>query len=122
MSFWVYIVQCSDNSYYTGHTDNLDKRIAEHQAGEIPVYTSGRLPVTLLFSQELPTREEAKTCERQIKGWRRSKKQALIRGDWIEVSHLAHGGSSFDKLRTNDEEKMKAVEGITLDNLKRGND
>jgi tRNA/rRNA methyltransferase len=49
MSFWVYILLCADNSYYTGHTDNLDKRIAEHQAGEIAGYTSGRRPVTLLF-------------------------------------------------------------------------
>ena len=122
MSFWVYIVQCSDNSYYTGHTDNLDKRIAEHQSGEIPGYTSGRRPVTLLFSQELPTREEAKACERQIKGWRRSKKQALIRGDWIEVSRLAHGGSPFDTLRTNDQKNMKNGERIILDNLTRGNE
>ena len=120
MSFWVYILQCSDNSYYTGHTDNLDKRIAEHQAGEIPGYTSGRRPVTLLFSQEFSTREEAIACERQIKGWRRSKKQALIRGDWSELSRLAHRGSSFDKLRTNGQERIIAAEGITFDNLKRG--
>ena len=106
MIFWVYIVECADNSYYTGHTENLNKRIAEHQAGKIPGYTSGRRPVTLVFSQEFSTREEAIACERQIKGWRRSKKQALIRGDWIEVSRLAHGGSSFDKLRTNGQEQM----------------
>ena len=104
MSFWVYILLCADNSYYTGHTDNLDKRIAEHQSGEIPGYTSSRRPVTLLFSQEFSTREEVIAVERQIKGWRRSKKEALIQGDWSEVSRLAHGSSSFDKLRTNGQE------------------
>ena len=101
MSFRVYILLCADNSYYTGHSENLDKRIAEHQAGEIAGYTSGRLPVKLMFSQEFSTREEALAVERQIKGWRRSKKEALIQGDWNEVSRLSHGGSSFDRLRTN---------------------
>ena len=47
MGFWVYILRCTDNSYYTGHTDNLEKRIAEHQAGEVEGYTSTRLPVNI---------------------------------------------------------------------------
>ena len=89
MSFWVYILRCADNSYYTGHTDNLEERIAKHQAGEIEGYTSTRLPVKLLFSEEFPTREEALACERQIKGWSRRKKEALMRGEWAEVSRLA---------------------------------
>ncbi len=104
MSFWVYILCCADNSYYTGHTDNLDKRIAAHQTGEIEGYTSTRLPVTLVFADEFPTREEALARERQIKGWSRKKKEAMMQGDWIEVSHLARRKHplSFDKLRTND--------------------
>ena len=89
MSFWVYILRCADNSYYTGHTDNL---IAKHKTGEIEGYTSTRLPVRLVFSEQFPTREEALTCERQIKGWGRKKKQALMRGDWAEVSRLARRG------------------------------
>jgi len=89
MSFWIYILRCSDNSYYTGHTDNLEKRIIEHQTGEIEGYTSTRLPITLVFANEFPTREEALTCERQIKGWSRKKKEAMMRGDWAEVSRLA---------------------------------
>ena len=64
MAFWVYILRCNDNSYYTGHTDNLEKRIAEHQSGEIKGYTSKRRPVVLVFSQELSTRIEALTAER----------------------------------------------------------
>lgn len=91
MSFWVYILRCADNSYYTGHTDNLEKRMAQHQAGEIAGYTSTRLPVTLVFSEEFTTREEALTRERQIKGWSRKMKEALMRGDWAEVTRLARG-------------------------------
>ena len=89
MSFWVYILRCVDNSYYTGHTDNLDKRIAEHEKGEIEGYTSTRLPVTLVFTDEFPTREEALAAERRIKGWSRKKKEAMMRDDWAEVSRLA---------------------------------
>ena len=59
MAFHVYILQCADGSYYTGHTDNLEKRLASHQAGDIAGYTSKRLPVKLVFSQSMPTREEA---------------------------------------------------------------
>jgi putative endonuclease len=89
MSFWVYIVRCADNSYYTGHTDNLEKRLAAHKSGEIEGYTATRLPIRVLFSEEFSTRQEALERERQIKGWTREKKAALVRGEWKEVSRLA---------------------------------
>lgn len=89
MSFWVYILRCADNSYYTGHTDDLEKRIGEHERDEVKGYTFTMLPVALVFSEEFPSREEAKASERQIKGWSRRKKEALMRGDWAEVSRLA---------------------------------
>ena len=89
MPFWVYILACRNGSYYTGHTDNLEKRLAEHESGELKGYTSSRLPVKLVFSQEFPTREEALGSERQIKRWSRKKKEAMMRGDWREVSRLA---------------------------------
>ncbi len=90
MAFYIYILHCSDNSYYTGHTDNLEKRIAEHKSGTIPsCYIFKRRPLTLVFSQEFSTREEALASEQQIKGWSRKKKEAMIRGDWEEVSRLA---------------------------------
>lgn len=91
MSFWVYILKCADGSYYTGHTDNLEKRLAEHCAGACGGYTSTRLPVRLVFSQDFHAREEALASEQQIKGWSRKKKEAMMRGDWIEVSRLAKG-------------------------------
>ena len=100
MSFWVYMLRCADGSYYTGHTDSLESRIAQHLEGATPsCYTFSRRPVEWVFSQEFPTREEALASEQQIKGWSRKKKEAMIRGDWVEVSRLAR--SSFDKLRTN---------------------
>ncbi|HGX91902.1 MAG TPA: GIY-YIG nuclease family protein [Candidatus Tenderia sp.] len=90
MSFWVYILRCADDSYYTGHTDNLEKRIGEHTTGAIAsCYTFKRRPLKLVFSQDFPTREEALASERQIKGWSRKKKEAMMRGDWAEVSRLA---------------------------------
>jgi putative endonuclease len=90
MPFWVYVLRCADNSYYTGHTDNLDKRVAEHASGAIATcYTFKRRPLELLFSQEFATREEALASEQQIKGWSRRKKEAMMRGDWAEVSRLA---------------------------------
>jgi len=89
MSFWIYILRCADSSYYTGHTDNLEKRIGEHLNGLCGGYTSNRLPVKLVFSQECATRIEALAAEQQIKGWSRKKKEAMMRGDWAEVSRLA---------------------------------
>ena len=91
MAFWVYLLLCADGSYYTGHTDSLEKRIAEHQAGEVPGYTSTRRPVELVFVQVFPTREEALAAEQRIKGWSRKKKEAMIRGDWNEVQRLSWG-------------------------------
>ena len=91
MNFWVYILRCADWSYYTGHTDNLEKRVAQHQVGELPGYTLTRRPVTLVYSEMFMTREEALASERRIKGWSRKKKEAMMRGDWKEVSRLAKG-------------------------------
>jgi putative endonuclease len=85
--FYVYILQCRDRSYYTGHTDNLENRMSQHQNKTIPAcYTSTRLPVMLVYSQTFTTREEALAAEQQIKGWSRSKKEALIRQDWQALS------------------------------------
>jgi predicted GIY-YIG superfamily endonuclease len=89
MGFWVYILRCSDGSYYAGHTDDLEARKAQHDFGFHGGYVSSRLPVTLVFADEFPTREEALARERQIKGWSRAKKEALIHADWAEVSRLA---------------------------------
>jgi len=88
MTFWAYMLQCADRHFYVGHTDDLEARFAAHQSGTMPGYTSTRLPVTLVWSQEFPTRYEALAAERQLKGWGRAKKLALIRGDWQLIVDL----------------------------------
>jgi len=65
--FFVYIVQCNDNSYYIGHTENLEKRISEHNEGKCAGYTSKRLPVQLVYFYEFETRAEAIEAEHKIK-------------------------------------------------------
>jgi predicted GIY-YIG superfamily endonuclease len=89
MPFWAYMIQCADRSFYVGHTDDLERRIGQHQIGAIPGYTSARPPVHLVWSQEFELRTEARGAELQIKGWSRAKKLALIRGDWSGISALA---------------------------------
>jgi predicted GIY-YIG superfamily endonuclease len=87
--FYVYIVQCADNSYYTGHTDDIEKRIAEHNAQTYRCYTSTRLPIKLVFLQDFESRDQAFACERQIKKWRREKKEALIAQNWDKLKLLS---------------------------------
>jgi predicted GIY-YIG superfamily endonuclease len=94
---WVYILKCSDGSYYTGSAIDLEKRVAEHMAGTYDGYTSKRLPVKLVFSCEMQTIFDAFLRERQIKGWTRRKKEALIKGEWnkpIEYSKSKKGHPS----------------------------
>jgi putative endonuclease len=89
MAFYVYVLKCSDDSYYTGHTDNLELRLSQHQSGSFKGYTTTRLPVRLVYQKDFVTREEALSVERQIKGWSRAKKEAMMREDWAMVSNLA---------------------------------
>jgi predicted GIY-YIG superfamily endonuclease len=89
--FWLYMLRCADGSYYVGHTDDLEKRVAEHQAAAIPGHTCARRPVSLVYAAEMVTRDEAIQRERQLKGWSRAKKEALVRGDWERVHTLARG-------------------------------
>ena len=87
----MYILECADGSPYVGHSDNLEERLQQHQAGTLGGYTKSRLPVRLAYSLDYATRDDAFAAERQIKGWSRKKKAALIRGDWEELRRLARG-------------------------------
>jgi tRNA/rRNA methyltransferase len=101
MSFYAYILRCADGSYYVGHTDDLSGRITAHNSGMIRGYTHNRRPATLVWSQDFGERDEAFRAERQIKGWSRVKKEALIRGDWDAVQLLSRKlflRPSFDTL------------------------
>jgi len=89
MQFWVYILRCSDGSYYTGHTDDLEKRLAEHEQGLGADWTRRRRPVELVWCDWASTRDEVFAFERRVKNWSRAKKEALIAGDWQRVGHFA---------------------------------
>lgn len=85
---FVYILKCADGSYYTGSTVDLELRMAQHQTGSFKGYTSSRLPVELVWQQEFPTEHNAYVVERQIKGWTRAKKEALICGDFDAIHEI----------------------------------
>jgi len=89
-NYFVYILKCSDDSYYTGVTNNLEKRINEHQSGIIKGYTSNRLPIRLVFSERFSDINQAIRFEKQIKGWNRKKKEALINGDFDLLVKLSN--------------------------------
>jgi predicted GIY-YIG superfamily endonuclease len=93
VSAYFYILRCSDGSYYAGTTrDSLEARIGQHQTGVFDGYTARRRPVTLVFHQEFQEVEDAIAAERQVKGWRRDKKEALIRQDFALLPALARRG------------------------------
>jgi putative endonuclease len=104
MQFWIYILRCSDGSYYTGHSERLEHRLAEHADGLGGDWTRRR-PVELVWCADVPTREEALAFELRVKNWSRAKKEALIAGDWARVGHFARPPSerSSTSLGTNDQ-------------------
>jgi putative endonuclease len=91
---YVYVLRCADRSYYTGTArQGLEQRVAEHNAGHSGGYTATRRPVELVFSQWFERITDAIAAERQIKGWSRAKKEALIQGDFDALKMLAKRGS-----------------------------
>jgi putative endonuclease len=88
---FVYILQCRDDSYYVGSAHDVAKRFEVHRSGDGPVFTASRLPVRLIYQEPFSTPEEAVRREKQLKGWSRAKKEALISGDMKSLSELAAG-------------------------------
>ena len=87
---YLYILRCVDGSYYTGTArSGLERRVAEHNAGTYGGYTAQHRPVTLVFSQWFERITDAIAAERQVKGWSRAKKEALIRGDFGSLHQLS---------------------------------
>jgi putative endonuclease len=94
MNAYVYILRCADGSYYVGSTRaSLEQRVAQHDAGTFDGYTARRRPVELVFQQDFDRITDAIAAERQLKGWTRAKKEALIRGDLATLHKLAKGKS-----------------------------
>jgi predicted GIY-YIG superfamily endonuclease len=97
--FFTYMLRCSDGSYYVGHTDEIERRMAQHSSGGYIGYTATRQPVQLVWFQEFQTREEAKATEAQIKKWSRRKKVALIGGNVDELKRAARKDWSLYRQR-----------------------
>jgi predicted GIY-YIG superfamily endonuclease len=95
--FFVYILECADGSFYTGHTDNLEQRLGQHQAGVFDGYTSLRRPVKLLWNTRFQTRDDAFSFERRVKNWSRAKKIALMASDWSALQRAAMPPGERDK-------------------------
>ncbi len=98
---WMYILECSDDSYYVGSTKNLDLRFSQHQSGKGSKYTSGRLPVTLVYSEEYDRVSDAFYREKQVQGWTRRKREALINGSFELLPALARKVLDKSKIRNN---------------------
>jgi len=96
MGAWLYILRCADDSHYAGTTRaELAQRVAEHQTGRFPGFTSKRRPVALVFSEFFDQIVDAVAAERQIKGWSRAKKEALINGDFSRIVQLSKRRTPF---------------------------
>ena len=88
--FWVYILRCSDGGYYTGVTNNLELRVEQHQEGMNPEsYTYTKRPLQLIYSCAFDSSLDAIAAEKQIKGWSRKKKEAIIDGQFDLLTQLA---------------------------------
>lgn len=90
---YTYILQCANGQYYVGSTTDLDKRLQEHQAGLGANFTRKHLPVKLAYKEEYSSIEMAFARERQLHGWSRAKKEALINGEYEKLPSLASSTS-----------------------------
>ena len=94
----MYILECSDGSYYTGSTTDLERRLAQHHAGEGANHTKKRLPVKLIYFEEYQRIDEAFYREKQVQGWSRKKKEALINGTPNLLPQLAKAHRDLESL------------------------
>jgi len=103
----MYILECADGSYYTGSTNNLELRLAQHQNGEGANHTKKRLPVKLVYYEEFDRIDEAFYREKQVQGWSRKKKEALINGCIDELHKAAEcmNETHFKNYRKKEDEK-----------------
>ena len=96
--YFVYILKCKDNSFYTGFTNNLERRLYEHNAGlSKDSYTYDKRPVELVWYEMFTEPTQAILIEKKIKGWSRRKKQALIDEDWDKLVKYSKNYTDFGK-------------------------
>jgi len=88
--YYVYILKCSDNSYYTGVTNDVERRLNEHNFGlNKESYTYNKRPLELVFCTEFNDINQAIAFEKQVKGWSRKKKEAIINDKWEDLKNLS---------------------------------
>ncbi|MFH7013017.1 GIY-YIG nuclease family protein [Flavobacterium sp. FlaQc-52] len=88
--YYVYILKCSDDSYYTGITNNMDRRLKEHKSGlHKESYTYDKRPLELVFCTDFNDVNQAISFEKQVKGWSRKKKEAIINDKWEDLKKLS---------------------------------
>ena len=98
--YYVYILICSDKSYYTGITNNIDKRLIEHNNSlDKASYTYSRRPVKIIYFETFQNPNDAIFSEKKIKGWSRKKKEALMHGYFNELRKLSNKNISPLTLR-----------------------
>lgn len=97
MKGYIYILRCSNGQYYTGSTIDLDRRLAQHQQGEGANFTKKHLPVELVYYEEYQRIDEAFYREKQVQGWSRKKKEALINGNHQELPRLSRNYTQFNE-------------------------
>ena len=101
---FVYILRCSDGSYYTGSTTDLQRRLTQHQAGLGAIYTQKRLPVELVYVEQFLRVEDAFHREKQIQGWSRNKKEALMKGAFNQLPSLSRNYSEYGQKKKEKDE------------------
>ena len=101
---WTYVLRCADGTYYVGSTRDLDARLWQHNhSDDGAVYTRRRRPVTLVWSGWFDRIDEAFAFEKQVQGWNRRKREALIRGDWAVLPDLSRRPSVQRRLAGSEE-------------------
>lgn len=95
MKGYMYILLCSNGQYYIGSTNDLEKRLAQHQNGEGANFTKKHLPVKLVYCEEYQRIDEAFYREKQVQGWGRKKKEALINGEYSKLPQLSKNYTQF---------------------------
>lgn len=104
--YYVYILECADETFYTGFTSNLEKRLAEHYRGyDKDAYTFKRRPVVLKWMEQFTDPNHAIAVEKQIKGWSRAKKQALINEEWEDLVKLSRNRYKKESAQEREENK-----------------
>lgn len=118
---YMYILECADGSYYTGSTKDLERRLQQHQSGEGANHTKKHLPVKLVYFDEFDRIDHAFYREKQVQGWSRKKKEALINGDFESLSPLSVAYRDKDKVvpsRTSVTNKIPIIDNSVVESQK----